>query len=240
MNRTKSKSGCLICGAEIVYVKTKIPLQCAICHATKWADSHCRNKHFVCDSCHADDPGTWIEEQCLISDDTDPIKLSTQLMLHPCVAMHGPEHHFLVPAVLLTAYFTLRKDNDKKKQKLQEARRRAQTVVGGSCGFHGACGATIGVGIFTSLVLEATPLSIREYQLCISATAEVLARVAARGGPRCCKRNVFLALEFAAEFSASHLGQPMPLGRVSCNFFPGNHECLGLGCGFFDKDEEIQ
>jgi hypothetical protein len=235
MIKTKPKSGCLICGAELFYLKDKIQLQCALCHKTKWADAHCLNAHFVCDSCHAVDPDKWIEHQCLISDATDPVQLAIQLMRHPSVAMHGPEHHFLVPAVLLTVYFNLKQNNDKKEQKLQEARRRARTVVGGSCGFHGACGAAIGVGIFMSIVLEATPLSTKEYRLCNSATAQALARIAERGGPRCCKRNVFLALEVAAEFSASHLGQPIPLQQVSCTFSPHNRECLGSDCLFFKK-----
>jgi hypothetical protein len=239
MIKTKPKSGCLICGAELIYLKDKVLLECAICHATKWADAYCQDGHFLCDSCHADDPDTWIEQQCLISNATDPLQLAVQLMRHPCVAMHGPEHHFLVPAVLLTVYFNLKHDRHKKKKKLQEARRRAQTIVGGSCGFHGACGAAIGVGIFMSLVLEATPLSIEEYRLCNSATAEALARIASRGGPRCCKRNVFLALEFASECSASYLGQPVPIGSVSCDFFPNNRECLGTGCVFFDKQKDI-
>jgi len=235
MIKTKPRSGCLICGAEIIYLRDKIQLQCALCHKKKWADAQCRNEHFVCDSCHAADPGTWIGEQCLISGATDPIQLAIRLMRHPSVAMHGPEHHFLVPAVLLTAYFNLKNGKDKKKEKLQEARRRAQTVVGGSCGFHGACGAAIGVGIFMSVVLEATPLSIKEYRLCNSITAEALARIAERGGPRCCKRNVFSALEVAADFSASYIGQPMSVQQVSCTFFPNNDECLGSGCVFFKK-----
>ena len=238
--KTKPKSGCLICGAELVYLRDKMQLQCAICHKTRWANAHCRNEHFVCDSCHTDDPSTWIEQQCLISDATDPIQLAIQLMRHSIVAMHGPEHHFLVPAVLLTVYFNLKKGENKKKQKIQEARRRAQTIVGGSCGFHGACGAAIGVGIFMSVVLEATPLSIKEYRLCNLATAEALAQIAVRGGPRCCKRNVFLALKVAAEFSASHLGQSMPMQQVSCTFFPNNHECLGSGCVFFKKNKDVQ
>ena len=240
MIKIKPKSGCLICGAELIYLKDKIQLECAICHKKKWADAHCLNGHFICDSCHAEDPTTWIEEQCLISDAADPIQLAIQLMRHPGVAMHGPEHHFLVPAVLLTVYFNLKKDKDKKKQKLQEARRRAQTVVGGSCGFHGACGAAIGVGIFMSVVLETTPLSVKEYRICNSATAEALALIAKRGGPRCCKRNVFLALGIATKYSTSHLGQLMPIQKVSCTFFPHNRECLGSGCVFFKKNKDVQ
>ena len=233
------KSGCIICGAEITYLQEETQLQCAFCREMKWADARCRNGHFVCDSCHAEGPNIWIEQQCLTSDVTDPVQLAIELMQHPCVAMHGPEHHFLVPAVLLTAYCNLQRQKDKKRQKIQEARRRARNVVGGSCGFHGACGAAVGVGIFVSLVTEATPLSIEEWRLCNSATAEALARIAIQGGPRCCKRNSFIALESAADFSAAHLGQTLPIGRASCEFFLLNRECRRLECIFFRKEEKI-
>jgi len=240
MSKATSKSGCLICGADIAYLTNKTQLDCAVCNETKWADAHCLDGHFVCDSCHAEDPCTWIEQQCLRSDVTQPIEFAIELMRHPCVAMHGPEHHFLVPAVLLTAYFNLKQQTDLKKQKVREARRRAQSVVGGSCGFHGACGAAIGVGIFVSLVTDATPMSGEEWGLCNTATAEALTRIADGGGPRCCKHNTFLALESAVEFSSSHLGQVLPIGRVSCDFFRLNRECRGVDCEYFKVDKKVQ
>jgi hypothetical protein len=240
MSTAKSKSGCLLCGAEIIYLKYKTQLKCTFCHETKWADARCRNGHFVCDSCHAEDPGTWIEQQCLTSDATNPIQLAVELMRHPCVAMHGPEHHFLVPAVLLTTYFNLKQQADKKRRKVQEARRRAGSVVGGSCGFHGACGAAIGVGIFVSLVTEATPMSSEEWRLSNTATAEALTRIADGGGPRCCKRNTFLALESAVDFSSAHLGQVLPIGQVSCGFFRLNRECHGADCEYFKVGKKVK
>ena len=232
MNENRTKTGCLVCGAELIYLPEKAEFECVFCHQTKRADAHCLNGHFVCDSCHTEDPCTWIQQQCLTSQATDAIRLAAELMRHPGVAMHGPEHHFLVPAVLLTAYYNLRQQSDMKTRKVQEARGRAQSIVGGSCGFHGACGAAIGVGIFVSLVTEATPTSSEEWRLCNTATAEALSRIAARGGPRCCKRNTFLALESAAEFSAAHLGQALPLERVVCSFSALNRECQGAGCEY--------
>jgi hypothetical protein len=44
-----------------------------------------------------------IEKVCIHSESTKPVQLAISLMNAPTVAMHGPEHHFLVPAVLLTA-----------------------------------------------------------------------------------------------------------------------------------------
>jgi len=240
MGIAMSKSGCLVCGADIAYLTNKTQFNCVVCKETKWADAHCLNGHFVCDSCHADDPCTWIEQQCIRSDVTRPIELAIELMRHPRVAMHGPEHHFLVPAVLLTAYFNLKQQTDLKKRKVGEARQRAQSVIGGSCGFHGACGAAIGVGIFVSLVTEATPMSGNEWRLCNTATAEALARIADGGGPRCCKHNTFLALESAVEFSSAHLGQVLPAERVSCDFFHHNRECRGIDCEFFKVQRKLR
>lgn len=240
MGKSMSKSGCFVCGADLAYLTNKTPLTCAVCNETRWADAHCLNGHFVCDSCHTEDPCTWIERQCLRSDAIEPMELAIELMGHPCVAMHGPEHHFLVPAVLLTAYFNVKHQADLKKQKVVEARQRAQHVVGGSCGFHGACGAAIGVGIFVSLVTEATPMSGNEWRLCNTATAEALARIADGGGPRCCKHNTFLALESAVEFCSAHLGQDLPAGRVSCGFFHHNRECRGIACEFFTVQKKVQ
>ena len=240
MSTVESKSDCLVCGREIIYLQEKTPLNCTFCHQTKWADACCKNDHFVCDSCHAEKPGTWIEQQCLRSDATDSIKFAVEIMRHPSVAMHGPEHHFLVPAVLLTAYFNLKQQKGMKTRKVKEARRRAQNIVGGSCGFHGACGAAIGVGLFVSLVTEATPMSREEWRLCNTATAQALSRIAARGGPRCCKRSSFLALESAAAFSAAHLGQSLPIRPVLCSFFPFNHECRHVDCKYFKADKMVQ
>jgi hypothetical protein len=240
MSEAKSKAGCLICGADIAYLTDKRQLACDVCGETKWADAHCLNGHFVCDSCHTEDPGAWIEQQCLTSDATRPLDLAVELMRHPGVAMHGPEHHFLVPAVLLTAYYNLKQQADLKEQKVREARQRARSVVGGSCGFHGACGSAIGVGIFVSLVTDATPMSGEEWGLCNTATAQALTRIAERGGPRCCKRNTFLALESGVEFSCAHLGQVLPKGSVSCGFSRLNRECRGVKCEYFQSGGKAQ
>jgi hypothetical protein len=35
--------------------------------------------------------------------------MALNLMKNPQIKMHGPEHHFLVPAVLLAAYYNTQK-----------------------------------------------------------------------------------------------------------------------------------
>jgi hypothetical protein len=51
-----------------------------------------------------------IESFCVSSKSEDPIELGLILMRNLIVKMHGPEHHFLVPAVPLTAYYNIKKD----------------------------------------------------------------------------------------------------------------------------------
>jgi hypothetical protein len=45
----------------------------------------------------------FIEKYCIVSDESDPLAMALTLMRNPALTMHGPEHHFLVSAVLITA-----------------------------------------------------------------------------------------------------------------------------------------
>jgi hypothetical protein len=127
--------------------------------------------------------------------------------------MHGPEHHFLVPAVLLAAYYNIKGDTEQKKRKIKAARERSSNILGGFCGFHGDCGAAVGTGIFVSLVTEATPLSIEEWRLSNMMTSKSLYSVAIHGGPRCCKRNTFLSIIEAVKFLEENFGITMRIDK---------------------------
>ena len=58
---------------------------------------------FVCDACHS--YGTYIPVIIALRSSTekDPLLLLEEIMDLPSVHMHGPEHHAIVPSVLLTA-----------------------------------------------------------------------------------------------------------------------------------------
>lgn len=155
------KNDCFICGSPLVYLDHSEAMVCQDCGRAFQAEVRCEQGHFVCDTCHSQSTNEWIQQQCLLSDSRNPIELSIRLMENARVKMHGPEHHFLVPAVLWTAYAnTTGVAADQKARRLAQARQRAETVVGGSCGFHGNCGAAVGTGSFVSLVTGSTPLSV--------------------------------------------------------------------------------
>ena len=177
-----------------------------------------------------------IERYCVSTTSVSPAASAAVMMKHPAVKMHGPEHHFLVPAVLLAAFYNKAHPDlqGEKKAKIQEARKRADNVKGGFCGLYGACGAAVGTGIFISLVTNATPLSKAEWRLSNHMTSESLRVIAENGGPRCCKRCSFLAINKAVELVQKELNVPLSIDHpIVCDFSNLNKECLKTECVFY-------
>lgn len=229
----KYVSGCLICGADLVYLPQDELQDCVYCGKQVSSNARCSQGHFVCDACHSADAGSLIEKFCTETTWKDPLEIAVTLMRHPSIAMHGPEHHFLVPAVLLAAYDN-QKSIENRAGKIQQARKRAEGIRGGSCGLCGNCGAGVGTGIFISLITGATPLARREWQLSNRMTAESLLAIAEHGGPRCCKRDTFLALQSAQAFLQHWFGQSLEMAAaIHCEFHQFNKECLRTDCPFF-------
>ncbi len=228
----KYQSGCLICGQVLVYLDQMEAQTCLYCGRVVEANARCAQGHFICDACHGAEADDLIEQYCLQTQSTDPVEMAMTLMDHPALAMHGPEHHFLVPAVLLAAYDNVDPGPD-RAAKIRQARKRAEGVRGGSCGMCGNCGAGVGTGIFISLITGATPLSKQAWQLSNRMTAGSLLFIAEHGGPRCCKRDTFLALQSARRFVETHFGvrwdQP---DIIRCHYFDMNKECLREACPF--------
>ncbi len=226
------QSGCLVCGAELVYRIGAAPVTCALCGAAGASSATCAAGHFVCDACHSGSAKDVIERTCAATELRDPIAIVQGLMRHPSVKLHGPEHHFLVPAALLAAWSNVRGEPERRAERVAEARRRSDPIVGGMCGYQGACGAAIGTGIFASVATGATPLSTGPWRQANAMTARALDLVARSGGPRCCKRDTFLSVLAAARFARSNLGVALPARGVACEWSDRNAQCLGEGCAF--------
>lgn len=234
---------CLICGGVLDYLPETSIYHCFYCGSEHQASIHCPKGHYVCDRCHSLKANDVIQECCLHSKSTDPCELATALMRHLNVTMHGPEHHFLVPAVLLVAYNNVlgegtgpSNETDTLRENLSEARKRASRVPGGFCGTHGNCGAGVGTGIFMSIALGSTSLAREEWGLSNRITAQSLENLARYGGPRCCKRTTYLALLSAVRFTKEHRGVIMDVPKkIVCQFSERNRECLEERCPFFPR-----
>ena len=229
------KSGCLFCGKELIYLKEPEELQCIFCKRAFSTQARCVDHHFVCDACHALSANDLIERFTIDSSSKDPIAMALTLMKSRSLKMHGPEHHFLIPAVLLSAFCNARRESGEKEKKIKQARKRAENVLGGFCGFYGDCGAAVGTGIFVSIITGATPLSQKEWRLSNLMTAKSLYAIANAGGPRCCKRNSFLAIEEALSFLKEEFGMELDstISDLKCQFHRLNKECIREECRFY-------
>ncbi len=221
---------CLICGAPIAYSQTESEMTCAICHKTEYSQTACEKGHYVCNACHTGGVDA-IVGVCLRETRTDPAAILQTLMALPFCHMHGPEHHIMVGASLLTAYKNAGGTLDLPKA-LSEMQARGKKVPGGACGFWGACGAGISAGMFVSVATGATPLAAEAWGLSNRMTARALEAIGSHGGPRCCKRDSYLAVTEAVRFAEEHLGVTMTLGEIRCVHFAQNAQCIGERCPF--------
>ena len=226
-----SRTGCLICGAPLHYFQQERELECVLCHRKFPANASCEAGHFVCDECHARRGLEVIREACLQSTSHDPITLMQEIMENPFLYMHGPEHHVLVGAALLTAYQNAGGRLDLESA-LREMYSRGKAVPGGACGFWGACGAGISAGQFLAIATASTPLAEEPWGLSNQMTALALDRIGKVGGPRCCKRDSWLAVLAAVDFAREHLGVEMERSVPVCTYSARNGQCIGRRCPF--------
>ena len=235
---TQKIEACLICGEPLVYYETAREMTCVYCGRTFPSNAACEAGHFVCDACHSRKAVENILAYCGTCESRDPIAIAKALMADPFVHMHGPEHHVLVGAALLTAWHNSGGQGDFPAA-LAELARRGEQVPGGACGFWGCCGAAVSAGIFFSVAAGATPLAGESWGLANRATAAALQAIGDIGGPRCCKRDSFTAILQAADLCRRELGVDMEIPeRVVCGFFPQNRECLGRRCPYHPAEKK--
>ncbi|RWX48201.1 Radical SAM superfamily enzyme, MoaA/NifB/PqqE/SkfB family [Candidatus Electrothrix aarhusensis] len=230
-------SGCTVCGEELVYQSDSgTTASCYFCETEAVTPCTCTAGHYVCDSCHQLEGLAVVRSVCLNSTEKDVIGLMNRIRNHPSVPMHGPEHHALVPGVILAAY----RNNGGaiSRDIIATGIDRGSNVPGGACGFWGCCGAAIGAGIAASLILEATPLKADERQHSLGFTAEILAEIAKMNAGRCCQRDSWLALSHASRLSEEFFGIALPAEAVlHCNQYEKNRECIRKRCPLWEERE---
>ena len=221
---------CLICRAPLEYLESEELMECALCHKKIRSKTRCIKGHFVCDACHTAGMDAIIG-LCLHERSKDPVEILEKMMNMPFCHMHGPEHHVMVGAALLTAY----KNAGGKlylEEALQEILNRGRKVPGGVCGFWGACGAGISSGMFVSIISGSTPLKEKPFALSNKMTAKSLEAIGEVGGPRCCKRDSYLSITAAIDFVEAHFGVEMTKTKIKCRHSARNNQCIGSRCPF--------
>lgn len=225
-------SGCMICGADIEYLKKEIMMRCELCGKEEHSGTRCVSGHYVCNECHRSGVSDIIEV-CLNEKNDDPSRILEKLMDMPFCHMHGPEHHIIVGSALLTAYKNSGGEIDLRAA-LIEMQKRGRNVPGGTCGFWGACGSAVSAGIFVSIISGASPYSKGEEwgdpNLMVSSA---LAEIAKAGGPRCCKRTGKTAVLTAVDFVAEKFGITMKKSVLPCKYSANNKQCIAERCPFY-------
>lgn len=174
-----------------------------------------------------------IREACLHAKETDPVKLLVSIGSRDFIRIHGPEHHVLDGACLLTTLHNAGVDFDLEAA-LDEMIRRGSQMPGATCGQWGVCGSAASVGAALSILHGTGPLSRDQfYRDNLTLASRALAKIAAVGGPRCCKRNAILSLSAAVAFVREAYGIDLPVSEVTCGFCGRNNECIGTACPFF-------
>ena len=164
---------------------------------------------------------------------TDPVAMMIAVARREFVKIHGPEHHVLDGACLLMALHNLGSlpEIDRALQKL---RAEGLRMPGAVCGLWGVCGAVTSVGAALAIWEGTGPLSTDgtwgQHMTC---TASALQTMAATHGPRCCKRDGFIALEAAVNWLRTNRGLDLGSTKPVCEFCAKNPDCIGNKCPYY-------
>jgi len=228
MGKPYHTSGCMVCGKELIANANTEEISCYYCGQPFKSSVYCTDRHYVCDICHSSTGLEIMRRVCAGSTETDATALMQAIRSHPSFPMHGPEHHSLVPAVILTA---LRNNGyNISQQQIDTAIERGKTVIGGACGFMGACGTGVGAGIALSILMESNPYHAEKRQKVMQATSRVLDEIGKYTAARCCQRDSWIALSAIANIIREELGIALPVGKIECQQFAKNKECIYHQC----------
>ena len=176
-----------------------------------------------------------IKNICLNTKSQNPIEIAMSIMNHSDINMHGPEHHVLDGASLLTAIYNSN-PTFHLEEALDELIVRGKLMPGATCGKWGVCGSVASVGAALSIIHNTGPLSNDEYyQDHMELTSKILEKMSRIGGPRCCKRNAFLSLSTAIEFVKEKYNINLESQNITCHYTSHNKQCIGLRCPYFKQ-----
>lgn len=232
-----SLNTCVVCGEPILYKNNPETAVCSVCGIEFSCEGSCANGHSVCKDCYDNQAVNVIRAACLDSSSKNPYDIVIAIMKNPAVRMHDVKHHILVGAALLAAYNNAGGSIDLSSC-LAEMEKRGKQVPPGACGYLGSCGAAVSCGAFYSIISNSTPYSEGQWGLVNTLTGMCLIEIGKLGGPRCCKRDSFIALNTAIDFVSSNLDVQMEKpDKLICDFSERNKECIKEKCPYYNKEQ---
>ncbi len=140
------------------------------------------------------------------------------------VRIHGPEHHVLDGAALLTIYYNAGGIIELQTS-LNELMKRGLQMPGATCGMWGVCGAVSSMGAALSIIDGTGPLSSdSSWGKHMEFTSKALHSLSQAGGPRCCKRDAFLSFQKVIEYINENYNVELESSRIQCCFSEKNEQ----------------
>ena len=162
--------------------------------------------------------GKKIVEACLQERSTNPIGIFYNIAQMDFIRIHGPEHHVLDGAALLTAFYNAGGKIDLRAC-LDELMKRGLQMPGATCGMWGVCGAVSSMGAAISIIDGTGPLSSdASWGKHMEFTSKALASLSQVGGPRCCKRDAFLSFQEAIRYINENYDVKLRYKTPECPF----------------------
>lgn len=163
---------------------------------------------------------------------TNPYAIFQEVASQDFVRIHGPEHHVLDGACILTAYYNAG-GNIQLESCLQKLMHEGLLMPGAICGLWGVCGAVMSIGASLAIIDGTGPLSTDgSWGNHMKLTSKALEMLAEINGPRCCKRDAFLSFISAIEFINENYDVTMEMPKIKCEFSSRNAQCIGTRCPF--------
>ena len=206
---------------------------CSFC-GKSYVDDNTYTRYSICGECAELELSSLFRTYFEHTDSRNPIDMVTLLMNNKNLRMHSAEHHFIFAGALVSAYYNIVDNPDVKMKKLDLAKKRAGKIPMHCCGLWGACGAAIATGLFIALITDSTVISKKEWRLANTMTSRSLAKIAIHGGPRCCKRDGYLAIIEANKFLKENFGIEFEMpSEIRCLFSTWNKDCIKEKCPFY-------
>lgn len=179
-----------------------------------------------------------IIETCMNEKSKNPIEIFNRIAQLDFIRIHGPEHHVLDGAALLTAFYNAGGNVDLQNS-LSELMRRGLQMPGATCGMWGVCGAVSSMGAALSIIDGTGPLSSdASWGKHMEFTSKALQSLSQVGGPRCCKRDAYLSFQKAIQFINENYDVTLESSRIECSFSERNEQCLKERCPFYKKTKK--
>ncbi len=179
--------------------------------------------------------GKLIIEDCMKLHSTNPVQIFMTLANKDYMRIHGPEHHVLDGASILTAFYHAGGSID-LRQALEKLMAEGLRMPGATCGLWGVCGAVTSIGAALAIIDGTGPLSEDgTWGKHMEFTSKALGELARVNGPRCCKRDAFLSFEEAIKFINENYAVELTSQKISCGFSKQNEQCIKERCPFYAK-----